>query len=116
MDKPSLEIHILSEDEQRNAAHFYQRITPRSISKIRPSYTYLIVILENHRAVVEIVITPSTHPKLEKQTIYSIYYRYALCCRSISRNATHERIRQTVSEVVGAKYLLFGWDFSDESW
>ncbi|KAI9765649.1 MAG: hypothetical protein M1840_007206 [Geoglossum simile] len=108
-------IRILSEDEQRNAAHFYGQITPRSISKIEPSYTYFIVILENHRAVVEIVITPSTHPQLEKQMIYSIYYRYALCCPLISRNATHEKIRRIVSEVVGAEYLLFGWDFSDES-
>ncbi|KAH0557071.1 hypothetical protein GP486_005140 [Trichoglossum hirsutum] len=115
MDGHGSNVHILGEAEQHNAAHFCQGAKPYLISKVEPTFTYFLVELESHRVVVEVAVTPSTHPKLEKQTIYSIYYRYALCCLSISGSVANEKVRKTVSQVVGAKFLLFGWDFSDES-
>ncbi|KAH0562891.1 hypothetical protein GP486_002513 [Trichoglossum hirsutum] len=114
MDEDRSNIYVVTEEDQINAARFCRQTVAYQISRRRPTYANFIVKLDIHFAAVQVVITPSRHPQLDKQTIFSLHCKYTLCCEA--GRAASKMIGQTVQNIVGVYFLFFGWDFSDEDW
>ncbi|KAH0563465.1 hypothetical protein GP486_001965 [Trichoglossum hirsutum] len=112
MDEDGSDIYVVTEEDQINAARFCRQTVAYQISRRRPTYANFIVKLDIHFAAVQVVITPSRHPQLDKQTIFSLHCKYTLCCEA--GRAASKMIGQTVQNIVGVYFLFFGWDFSDE--
>ncbi|KAI9763425.1 MAG: hypothetical protein M1840_000506 [Geoglossum simile] len=97
------DLYTCSEQDLIDAAAFYQRAK------------HLAVELGGHLAAVQIIITPSPHPALPRQTVFSPHCQYEICCQGVILGPTDGRIRQAFQNVVGAYFRIFLWDFSDEN-
>jgi len=106
-DDHGLDSYTFTEQDQFDAAQIFQWIARRPISKRKSDYSSFPVRLDGRWAAVQIIITPSLHPQLANQAIFSLHYRYGLSCESISGDIADERVRQTVQYIVDAYFLLF---------